>query len=119
MDQRTNMPYKRKENLIRGMIDFAFVGLLVTALRALFDDDEKDKILYKLISSAMNELYFIEHAGGFGDLVTNPLPTISIFSQVGKGIFGDDPEYRMYSIMRSTGVSKVPQFVMDVAEDHE
>ncbi len=84
MDQWTNMPYKIKENLIRGMIGFAFVGLWVTALRALFDDDEKDKVLYKLISSAMNELYFIEHAGGFGDLVTNPLPTISIFGQVGE-----------------------------------
>ena len=45
-------------------------------------------------------------------------PNISIFGQVGKGIFGDDPEYRMYSIMRSTGVGKVPQFVMDVAEDY-
>ena len=118
MDQWTNMPYKRKENLIRGMIDFAFIGLLVTALRALFEDDEKDKVLYKLISSAMNELYFIEHAGGFGDLVTNPLPTISIFGQIGRGLFGDDSEKRMDSIMRSTGVGKVPQFVMDVTEDH-
>ena len=108
---------RQRENLYRAGIEFALIGLLVMALRELFDDDERDSLSFALMSSAVDEVYVLQQLKGGGDVFTNPIPPIGIFTRALKNLGTEDIGARQQGAMTFSGPGKTVPFFKDVADD--
>jgi hypothetical protein len=112
-EKATNLAPHQKENIGRFVFDTAIIGLIVSLMRQLFDDEEeRNSILAYVALGSMEEAYTLQHMLAFRDFVASPFPAIGIMGNTINGIFSGDVERAGFSFLKYLGIAKVPEQVM-------